>query len=210
MTGRYDNQRREIPKPEVSGVIWGNGEVRSAIWAFFLIRDIQRNADNMYNRELQQRSFARVRIIIKLSRLQKRVCCPFFKLYRQFDVIGVELSGAVKNVLALGAGYIDGLGFGYNTMSAFVTRGIKEVQMLCLVFGADPLTLFGLSGAGDIMLSCFGSLSRNRTTGFRLAKGEKLEDILEDLGTVEGIPTLKVIIKYIDNLAKGSQFVIFK
>lgn len=138
------------------------------------------------------------------------MCSDFFKLYRQHDVIGVELSGAAKNILALGAGYIDGLGLGYNPMAGFVTRGIKEVQMLCILFGGDPLSLFGLSGAGDMMLSCFGALSRNRTTGYRLAKGDKLEDILEDLGTVEGVPTLKVIMEFIDTYEKGNQFIIIK
>lgn len=84
-------------------------------------------------------------------------------------------------------------------MAAYVTRGIREVQILAQLLGADPLSLFGLSGAGDIMLSCFGALSRNRITGYRLAKGEKLEDIIKDLGTVEGIPTLKVLYKFVKN-----------
>jgi len=78
-------------------------------------------------------------------------------------------------------------------MACWVTRGVKEVQMLAKHFGAKPTTLIGLAGAGDIMLSCFGSLSRNRTCGERLAKGEKLDDIVLDIGTVEGVPTMKVL-----------------
>ena len=116
----------------------------------------------------------------------------------------------MKNILAIGAGYVDGMGYGYNSMAAFVTRGIKEVQLLCDQFGANPLSLFGLSGAGDIMLSCFGKLSRNRTTGVRLAKGEKLEDIVKDIGTVEGIPTLKVMNQYIEESEHSHLFFITK
>jgi glycerol-3-phosphate dehydrogenase (NAD(P)+) len=101
------------------------------------------------------------------------VASSFFKSYWQDDVIGCELAGALKNVLALGAGYIEGMGFGFNTMACWVTRGVKEVQICSGSFGANPLTLIGLSGAGDIMLSCFGGLSRNRQCGSRLARGEK-------------------------------------
>ena len=92
--------------------------------------------------------------------VQKVVCgtwSPWFKGFVQDDVIGTELAGALKNVLALGAGLIEGLGYGYNTMACFVTRGVKEVQMISKTFGANPMTLIGLAGAGDIMLSCFGS-----------------------------------------------------
>lgn len=145
-----------------------------------------------------------------LKDLQKKVYCDFFKCYVQYDVMGVELSGAVKNILALGAGYLDGLGYGFNTMAAFVTRGIKEVQLLSEFFHADPLSLFGLSGAGDIMLSCFGGLSRNRTTGYRLAKGEKLDDVIADIGTVEGIPTLQVMMDVIKDQEKPQKFMIIK
>ena len=122
----------------------------------------------------------------------------------------MELSGAVKNILALGAGYVEGIGYGYNTMAAFVTRGIKEVQLLSSFFGADHLSLFGLSGAGDIMLSCFGGLSRNRICGFRLAKGEKLEDLIAEIGTVEGIPTLKVMHQVVMESDNSKNFMIIR
>lgn len=145
-----------------------------------------------------------------LKDLQIKVYCSFFKCYYQNDVVGVELSGAVKNILALGAGFVDGMGYGHNTMAAFVTRGIKEVQLLSLHFGADPLSLFGLSGAGDIMLSCFGGLSRNRITGSRLAKGEKLDDIIAEIGTVEGIPTLKVMHKVVQKRENPKNFMIIE
>lgn len=154
-----------------------------------------------FSAEMYEKQFTMVTIAGKnkaaLQILQKRLYAPHFKCFVQYDVVGVEVAGAVKNVLAIGAGYIDGLGFKFNTMSLFVTRGIKEVQHIVKSMGGDCLSLFGLSGAGDIMLSCFGGLSRNRTAGYRLAKGDKLEDILHDLGTVEGIHTLRVLNEFI-------------
>ena len=95
-------------------------------------------------------------------------------------------------------------------MAAFVTRGIKEVQLLSQHFGADPLSLFGLSGAGDIMLSCFGGESRNRITGVRLAKGEKIDDVIADIGTVEGVPTLKAMMEVIEKLPNSNNYMIIR
>merc|ERR1711948_26961 len=110
-------------------------------------------------------------------------------------LIGVELGGALKNPLAIGAGMIEGAGFGINTMAAYLTRACRELRLITIAMGAQPDTVNGLSGIGDLMLTAFGDLSRNRTCGIRLAKGEKLEDILA-ASTVEGVPTAKVAMHY--------------
>ena len=99
-------------------------------------------------------------------------------LSRPQDVIGVELGGALKNPLAVGAGMIDGSGLGVNTMAAYVTRATKELQALCTAMGGKAETVNGLSGVGDLMLTAFGSSSRNRSCGARIARGEPLEAAL--------------------------------
>jgi glycerol-3-phosphate dehydrogenase len=121
------------------------------------------------------------------------VWSPYFKSYYVTDVIGVELAGALKNVLALGSGFVDGLDFGSNSMAAFVSRGVKEIQILGKEYGADPMTVLSLAGIGDIMMCCYGNLSRNRVCGLRVAKGENLDDVIESIGTVEGVPTVSVL-----------------
>ena len=113
-----------------------------------------------------------------------------FRIYTSNDVIGVELGGALKNVLAIACGISDGLGYGNNGRAALMTRGLNELTRLAVKCGANPLTLAGLSGIGDIILTCTGDLSRNRTVGMRLGKGEKLDDIISDMTAVaEGILT---------------------
>ncbi|MCQ2444522.1 MAG: NAD(P)-dependent glycerol-3-phosphate dehydrogenase [Mailhella sp.] len=113
-----------------------------------------------------------------------------FRAYSTQDVPGVETGGAVKNVIAIAAGLSDGLGFGLNTRAALVTRGIAEITRLGLALGAYPETFRGLSGRGDLMLTCTGDLSRSRRTGLRLAAGESLESITASLGHVaEGVKT---------------------
>mgnify|MGYP001048326151 FL=1 len=92
-------------------------------------------------------------------------------------MIGVEVGGALKNVFALAAGCLEGLGFGMNSMAMLVTRGCSEMRKLAIAMGSRAETLAGLSGIGDLMLTCYGSLSRNRTVGKRLGEGEKLEDV---------------------------------
>lgn len=104
--------------------------------------------------------------------------CNYFRVFTSTDVVGVEVGGAVKNVIAIAAGMCEGLGLGTNAMAALVTRGCNEMQRLALSLGARPTTLTGLSGVGDTFGTCFGPLSRNRNLGVRLGKGEKLEDIL--------------------------------
>lgn len=119
----------------------------------------------------------------------------YFRVYTSQDVIGVELGGTLKNVIALAAGAVDGLGLGANTKSALVTRGIAEITRLGVKMDAQPLTFMGLSGIGDLITTCFSPLSRNHTVGFRLARGEKLEAIVKDLKAVaEGIKTSKAAI----------------
>jgi glycerol-3-phosphate dehydrogenase (NAD(P)+) len=123
---------------------------------------------------------------------QKLMSAPYFRVYTNSDVIGVELGGAVKNVIAIAAGVLEGLGFGYNTMAALLTRGLAEMARLGAAMGADQRTFSGLAGMGDLVLTCTGGLSRNRTLGTRLGKGEKLEDILKNAKTVaEGVKTAK-------------------
>lgn len=115
-----------------------------------------------------------------------------FRVYTSVDVRGVELGGALKNVIAIGAGVCDGLGYGDNAKAALVTRGIAEIKRLGVACGAQPETFTGLSGLGDLMATCFSRLSRNRGFGERIGRGEKIADILASMvGVVEGYPTAR-------------------
>jgi len=129
--------------------------------------------------------------------VQRVMSSSKFKVYTSQDVVGVELGGALKNPLAVGAGIIEGLGYGINTMSAYITRSTHELTTLIVAMGGQPQTAAGLSGVGDLMLTAFGSLSRNRTCGIRLAKGETLAQICEN-STVEGVPTATVAVYFAD------------
>ena len=116
----------------------------------------------------------------------------FFRVYSTLDVTGVQLGGAVKNVMAVAAGISDGLGFGTNTRAALITRGLAEMSRLGLKFGANPLTFAGLAGLGDLVLTCTGDLSRNRQVGLKLGKGQGMEEILSSMNQVaEGVRTSK-------------------
>ncbi len=118
----------------------------------------------------------------------------FFRVYTSTDVVGVELGGAVKNVIAIAAGVSDGLGFGHNSRAALITRGIAEVARLGSRMGADPRTLAGLAGMGDLVLTCTGDLSRNRSLGLRLGRGEPLAAILGEMKMVaEGVRNAKSV-----------------
>lgn len=118
----------------------------------------------------------------------------YFRVYTNPDVIGVELGGALKNVMALAAGVADGLGFGHNTRAALITRGLAEITRLGVAMGARPETFAGLAGMGDLVLTCTGDLSRNRTVGFRLGAGESLDDILGEMRSVaEGVKTVSAV-----------------
>ncbi len=113
---------------------------------------------------------------------------PTFRVYTSTDLIGVELGGAVKNVIAIAAGVSDGLGFGSSSRAALITRGVAEVARLVAKLGGDPQTVSGLSGVGDMVLTCTGDLSRNRTVGLRIGRGERLDDILSSMKMVaEGV-----------------------
>lgn len=127
-------------------------------------------------------------------RVQEVISTDYFRAYTTTDVIGVELGGALKNVIAIAAGAADGLGFGLNTSAALITRGLAEIGRLATKMGARPLTLAGLAGMGDLVLTCTGSLSRNRTVGVKLGQGQKLSQILDELGQVaEGVNTTRSV-----------------
>ncbi len=116
----------------------------------------------------------------------------YFRLYTNNDVIGVELGGAIKNVIAIAAGIADGLGFGFNTRAALITRGLAEMTRLGQAMGAQSATFAGLAGMGDLVLTCTGDLSRNRTVGIKIGQGIPLTKILEEMRMVaEGVKTTK-------------------
>jgi len=116
-----------------------------------------------------------------------------FRVYTSDDVIGVAIGGALKNVVAIAVGFADGLGFGNNARAALITRGLNELGRLASQMGGNPLTLAGLAGLGDLVLTCTGELSRNRQVGLALARGEALPAILGRLGHVaEGIGTARI------------------
>lgn len=122
--------------------------------------------------------------------IQEAFSGPTLRLYTNDDVIGVELGAALKNVIAIGAGVCHGLGLGNNTMAALITRGLAEITRLAVAMGAKPRTLSGLAGLGDLVLTCTGELSRNRTVGLKLARGHRLEEILASTPMVaEGVRT---------------------
>jgi glycerol-3-phosphate dehydrogenase (NAD(P)+) len=121
---------------------------------------------------------------------QRAFSSPYFRAYTHTDVIGVELGGALKNVMAVATGIAEGLGLGFNARAALVTRGLAEMTRLGLALGADQSTFAGLAGLGDLVLTCTGSLSRNRAVGVEVGKGRKLDDVLRDKETVaEGVVT---------------------
>lgn len=119
---------------------------------------------------------------------------PNFRAYTSTDIIGVEVGGAVKNVLAVGAGLCDGLGFGANTRIALITRGLSEITRLGVALGAQPETLMGLAGLGDLVLTCTDNQSRNRRFGLLLASGKGVEDALREIGqVVEGYGAARAV-----------------
>lgn len=128
------------------------------------------------------------------ARLRAAFSSPRFRCYSSTDVVGVELGGALKNVMAIAAGVSDGLGFGHNARAALITRGLAEISRIGSARGARPLTFMGLSGLGDLTLTCTGDLSRNRQVGLRLGQGESLAQIVASLGMVaEGVKTTQAV-----------------
>ena len=122
--------------------------------------------------------------------IQETFSGPTFRLYTSSDPIGVEIGGSIKNVVAIGAGVLHGMGLGHNAMAALITRGLAEMTRLAVAMGGNPLTLSGLAGLGDLVLTCNGDLSRNRMVGLELAKGKRLDEIVGGMKMVaEGIKT---------------------
>lgn len=133
--------------------------------------------------------------------MQELLSAPAFRVYRSTDVVGVELSGAAKNVIAIAVGVSDGLGFGHSTRAALITRGATETARLVARAGGDPRTSSGLSGVGDLVLTCTGDLSRNRRVGLRLGRGETLSQILADMKMVaEGVRNTVTVCALADRL----------
>ena len=127
-----------------------------------------------------------------VSTFQAALMTPALRVYVDSDMIGVQLGGALKNVMALAAGVVDGLGLGHNARAALITRGLAEMIRLGNAMGADARTFYGLSGVGDLVLTCTGALSRNHTVGVRLGKGEPLATILASMQAVaEGVRTAR-------------------
>jgi glycerol-3-phosphate dehydrogenase (NAD(P)+) len=124
--------------------------------------------------------------------LQRELSTERFRVYQSEDPIGVQVGGALKNVIAIAVGACGGLGFGHNTKAALITRGLAELARLAMAKGGSERTLSGLAGLGDLVLTCTGELSRNRTVGFEMGQGRELKDVLKDLGHVaEGVKTAK-------------------
>jgi glycerol-3-phosphate dehydrogenase (NAD(P)+) len=139
-----------------------------------------------------------VTIAGRWERISKIVADAFhgksFRPYTSIDVTGVEIGGCVKNVVAIAAGFADGMGFGANARAALITRGLAEISRLAVRKGANPMTLSGLSGLGDLVLTCSSEQSRNHTVGFGLGQGKKLEDIQKEIGQVaEGVLNAKSV-----------------
>jgi glycerol-3-phosphate dehydrogenase (NAD(P)+) len=124
--------------------------------------------------------------------IQAAFMTSYFRVYSSTDILGVELGGAFKNIIAIGAGIIDGAGFGDNTKAAIMTRGVTEISRLGLAMGASPETFAGLSGMGDLIVTCMSRLSRNRYVGEQIGKGKKLNEVLKSMEQVaEGVETTR-------------------
>ncbi|MEW6381582.1 MAG: NAD(P)H-dependent glycerol-3-phosphate dehydrogenase [bacterium] len=128
--------------------------------------------------------------------VQHMFSSPYFRVYRNSDLIGVELAGSLKNVIAIAAGISDGLGFGHNARAALITRGLVEITRLGVAMGARQETFYGLAGMGDLVLTCTGDLSRNRTLGLRIGRGEELSRIQSGMKMVaEGVVTTRAALR---------------
>ncbi len=126
------------------------------------------------------------------EKLQQLFSTEFFRVYISKDVVGVQLGGALKNVIAIAAGVVDGLNFGHNARAALITRGLAEIARLGVAMGANPQTFAGLAGMGDLVLTCTGDMSRNRTVGLRIAQGMDITRIATEMKMVaEGIKTTR-------------------
>jgi glycerol-3-phosphate dehydrogenase (NAD(P)+) len=126
--------------------------------------------------------------------LQETYMAPYFRVYTNPDITGVEIAGATKNIVALAAGMSDGLGFGDNSKASLLTRGLAEITRLGVALGAHPLTFSGLAGVGDLVVTCFSQHSRNRLVGERLARGQSIDEIYADIHMIaEGVETTRAV-----------------
>lgn len=158
-----------------------------------------------FAREIAQRKATVVTVACRQETyaisVQATLSCPWFRCYTNDDVIGVELGGAIKNVIAIATGIADGMDGGSNARAALMTRGLAEITRLGIHLGANPTTFLGLSGMGDLILTCTGDLSRNRRVGMELGRGRKLPDILEEMGEVaEGVRTTRAVCQLADRV----------
>ena len=129
--------------------------------------------------------------------VQDRLTSDRLRIYTSCDVVGCEISGAVKNVIAVAAGMADGLGYGMNTKAALITRGLAELARLGTAMGGDPLTFLGLAGAGDLMATCASPLSRNRGVGEQIARGQVLAQLLSGTTTcAEGVSSVSAVLGF--------------
>ena len=127
-------------------------------------------------------------------KVQESLGSPEFRVYTSTDVVGVQLGGVIKNVIAIAAGVSDGLELGHNARAALITRGLAEMTRLAVKMGADPMTLSGLPGLGDLVLTCTGHLSRNRNLGFQLGQGRRLADVVAETRMVaEGVRNTRTV-----------------
>jgi len=158
-----------------------------------------------FAREIAQRKATVVTVACKEETyaisVQATLSCPWFRCYTNDDIVGVELGGALKNVIAIATGIADGMDGGNNARAAIMTRGLAEITRLGIHLGANPTTFLGLSGMGDLILTCTGDLSRNRRVGIELGRGRKLPEILADMGEVaEGVRTTRAVCQLAERL----------
>lgn len=133
--------------------------------------------------------------------VQRLMSSVRFRVYASSDIVGVELGGTLKNIIGIGAGFIDGAELGANIKAAYVTRGLHEITRLGVAMGAMPSTFAGLSGTGDMLATCYSSLSRNYRVGYKMASGLTLDEALQDVGqTAEGVPTTRATVKLAQKL----------
>jgi glycerol-3-phosphate dehydrogenase (NAD(P)+) len=149
-----------------------------------------------FAKEMMLRLPTVVTVASRLEKTARTVQAMFasetFRTYTSTDVVGVQVGGALKNVIAIAAGMSDGMGLGHNSRAAIITRGLAEISRIAVRMGGNPLTLSGLAGMGDLVLTCTGELSRNRTVGMQLGQGRKLDEILKDMNQVaEGVKTAR-------------------
>jgi glycerol-3-phosphate dehydrogenase (NAD(P)+) len=133
--------------------------------------------------------------LARAEQVQAAVMTPYFRVYTNPDKVGVEIGGAVKNVVALATGIANGMGFGDNTKATVITRGLAEMQRLGVALGGQPLTFSGLAGVGDLVATCTSTKSRNQTVGTKLGQGMKLDEIIAEMHMVaEGVKSSKAIV----------------